>query len=89
MALDGNGVRCALRVLQSAISQVEPNPADVNTLRHLAPQDLQTLPVDDLACWLIRRYLDERFPGRAKWNPELLQLSKSVERDARRDVGDV
>ena len=58
------GMMTALRVLESAIEREQPNPADIEELRRLAP--LQgDLPIDDLACVVIQQAVqaaEEREP---------------------------
>ena len=55
----------ALRVLESAIEREQPNPADIEELRRLAP--LQgDLPIDDLARVVIEQAIKRQRETRVK-----------------------
>jgi hypothetical protein len=55
MAEDQQAMEVALRVLTAISTKLDPEPADVERLRQLEPQEV-TLPIDELACAVIRRY---------------------------------
>jgi hypothetical protein len=49
-------IKTALRILSAICERRLPDPADVAALRDYKP-DLATLPVDDLACEVVQKFV--------------------------------
>jgi hypothetical protein len=63
-----SAIKAALRVLMAITDRVEPPPTDVAELHRIAPE-CADLPLDELACELVRRALEKR--GRASGNEKM------------------
>lgn len=59
MPRDVDVMRVALRVLAAAAEFRNPNPDDTAKLRRLAPDLNAALPIEDVACIVVRRTLQE------------------------------